>query len=72
MFTVYLGASSGGEPSDVPTRPPEARNKSGPNRVTRIRHHDGNRLGRLLGRTDRWVPSGGNDDINLETDELGR
>ena len=36
------------------------------------RHNDGNRLGSILGRPDRTVPSCYNDDINLETDQLGR
>ena len=36
------------------------------------RHNDGNRLGRILGRLDRRVPSRYHDDINLETHQLGR
>ena len=35
-------------------------------------HNDGNRLGRILGRPDRMVPSCYHDDINLETHQLGR
>src|SRR5438093_7883193 len=35
-------------------------------------HNDGNRLGRVLGRPDRHVPSCYHDDINLETHQLGR
>jgi hypothetical protein len=36
------------------------------------RHNDGNRLGRILGRPDAWVPCRYHDDINLETHQLGR
>ena len=32
---------------------------------------DGNRLGRILGRPDRVVPSCCHDDVNLETHQLG-
>ena len=35
-------------------------------------HNDGNRLGRILGRLDRPLPSCYHDDINLETHQLGR
>jgi hypothetical protein len=35
-------------------------------------HDDGNRLGRILDRPDPRVPSCYNDDINLETHQLGR
>ena len=34
-------------------------------------HNDGNRLGRILGRPDRYGPSY-HDDIDLETHQLGR
>ena len=36
------------------------------------RHNNGNRLGRILGRLDRYDPSCYHDDINLETHQLGR
>src|SRR6266576_4128285 len=72
MFTVYLRTGSCRESSDVPARPTEASNKSGRNWVTSIRHNDGDCLGRLFDGTDRWISSGGNDDINLETNQLGR
>ena len=36
------------------------------------RHNDGNRLGRILGRPDQYVPSCYHDDINLEMHQLGR
>jgi hypothetical protein len=36
------------------------------------RHNDGNRLGRILGRPDRYGASSYHDDINLETHQLGR
>ena len=38
----------------------------------RAHHNDGNRLGRILGRLDQRVTSCYQDDINLETHQLGR
>jgi len=35
-------------------------------------YNDGNRLGRILGRTNPQVPSCDYDEINLETHQLGR
>ena len=36
------------------------------------RHNDGNRLGRIHGRPDRYIPSCYHDDINLQTHKFSR
>src|SRR5215831_149321 len=56
--------------SDIATRPHQARDQSGAERVRRYREHNRNDGCRLLGR-DRWESSR-NYDIDLASDKLGR
>ena len=59
-----------GDPGDVSARPRKARDQPRADRITRVGHHDGDFVRRLLCRLGGGrEPS--HDDIDLETDQLG-
>jgi hypothetical protein len=55
----------------VASRPRETRHEAGGHRVRGHHHDDGDRHGRLPRRVDGWVGER-DDDVDLETHELGR
>src|SRR5919106_4705163 len=62
--------SHGARPCDVPTGPAEAGHELIPHGISTDRHDDGDRTGRLLGRTGPRRAHGHND-IHWEADEFG-
>ena len=58
------------QPRDVAAGPCQALDQPSSNRVTRRRHHDGDFPGRVFGSQNIGV-DGSDDDVNLETDEIG-
>jgi hypothetical protein len=49
----------------------EAGDEAGPNRITDGQHHDGNCLGRILGR-ERSLGNYRDDDVDAYPDQFGR
>ena len=60
-----------GQPRDVAAGPRQALNKPNCNRVTRRRHNDRDCPGSIFGSQSIGT-TGSDDDVNLETDEIGR
>jgi hypothetical protein len=60
-----------GQPRDVAAGPRQASDDPIPNRISFVRHDNGNRVRRFLGGTGYWR-TGRNDNVYLETHQLGR
>ena len=70
LFPDQIGAE-GGQPGDVPARTREAGYEPTAHRIGMIQHDNGDRRTGVLSRKGPWPGPRGQDDVNLQTNQVG-